>query len=189
MRNAVKCHYHPDKIKSNISKATRRILALARNVISRPRTSCISNPTSNRAKLRSFRRRFLRRVIVLDFPGGGEGWMGNRTRVTGLIVVPSLITALDGHGYCLTICHPHSTFIALPCAFITSAQSDLAAGNYECRYHSPCSIRPFIPFAAQCKSSRGAAWNMHRSPLIIMQPDNARVRMPARAFPFLSYEK
>lgn len=67
-------------------------------------------------------------------------------------------------------------YCALAHIYYIGAVRSCGRGNYECHCHCPCSVRPFIPFAAQCKSSRGAAWNMHRSPLIIMQPDNARVR-------------
>jgi len=92
-----------------------------------------SNPTSGRKKLRSFVGddffMLCPSMRTLDFLGrregkGGGGWT-LRYRVNRCSV---LNHCARWHGYCLTICHPHSTFIALSRTFITSAQSDLAAG-------------------------------------------------------------
>lgn len=176
------CRYQTDKIKFSVSKTVRRISTFARNAISRSRISSTCNPTLDRERLR-FGDDFF--VVAPDCElsgrgaGRGRGGGGAEPVVTGLIVVPSLITALDGTDIVWQFVIRTRRLLRSRAHLLHRRSPDLAAGNYECRYHCPCSIRPFIPLAAQCKSSRGAAWNMHRSPLIIMQPDNARVRTRA----------
>lgn len=106
--------------------------------------------------------------------------------VRGLIVVPSIIIALDGTIkilfdnllFAFDIYRASLLYRRRP--ILRRVIMNIALSRSA--WHTRSSIH-IIGFSVQHKSSRSTTWNMHRSPLIIIRSDSSDFRA---AFPYIS---